>query len=342
MAKRKATIRDVARAANVSPSAVSLVLKDKPGVSVETRQRVRNAIAKLGYTAVNGTRNGRSRAVGLLIEKYSMPVLLDIFYGDIMRGFQTEAQRMGYQVLLHMFDRTVENLDGLRSSLTDQIQGLIVANDGDITPQMVIQLESMTLPIVLIENHIPGQQLPSILGDNFTAGYTVTQHLLSLGHRKIGVLPGPKKYSSLVDRLKGILAGAAEAGILIPREWQPLPTSGHPQKGYVQMQEILRLAHRPTAIVAISDKTAFGAMEAIKEAGLRIPEDIAIASIDNVADSAFGRPPLTTYRIPRYEMGVLAMQKLHRAIVGEPEIPVKSIVYGELIVRESSRAGVAT
>jgi len=104
----------------------------------------------------------------------------------------------------------------------------------------------------------------------------------------------------------------------------------------VQMQEILRLPQRPTAIVAISDKTAFGAMEAIKEAGLRIPEDIAIASIDDVGESAYTRPPLTSVRIPRPEMGILAMQKLHRLIKGEPEVVVKSVVYGDLVVRESS------
>jgi DNA-binding LacI/PurR family transcriptional regulator len=104
------------------------------------------------------------------------------------------------------------------------------------------------------------------------------------------------------------------------------------------MQEILRLPHRPTAVVAISDKTAFGAMEAIKGAGLRIPEDIAIASIDNVAESGYSRPPLTSFHIPRIEMGILAMQKLHRQINSEQEAAVKSIVYGNLIVRESCAA----
>ena len=104
------------------------------------------------------------------------------------------------------------------------------------------------------------------------------------------------------------------------------------------MQEILGLQQQPTAIVAISDKTAFGAMEAIKEAGLRIPEDIAIASIDDVSESAYTRPPLTSVHIPRLEMGILAMQKLHRLIRGEPEVVVKSVVYGELVVRESCGA----
>ena len=90
------------------------------------------------------------------------------------------------------------------------------------------------------------------------------------------------------------------------------------------------------AVVAVSDKTAFGAMEAIKEAGLRIPEDLAMVSIDDVDESAYRQPPLTTFHIPRHEIDILAMQKLHRLMSGQPEVPVKTIVYGELIVRQSS------
>jgi DNA-binding LacI/PurR family transcriptional regulator len=337
MNKRRPSMRDVADAANVSISAVSLVVRGKPGVASETRERVWEAIGRLGYT-VAVPENGKSLTVGLLIERSSMPVILDIFYGDVIRGIQTEAQRLGYQVLLHMFDHAAESQESLHTNLAGEVDGLVVVNDGDITPKMVIRLEALQAPLVLVESYLPGQQLPCVLGDNFTAGYAVMRHLLDLGHRSIAILRGPRKYSSLMDRLKGCLAAAAEANILIPPEYMPHTVSGHPKKGYVQMQEILRLPQRPTAIVAISDKTAFGAMEAIKEAGLRIPEDIAIASIDDVSESAYMRPPLTSVHIPRLEMGILAMQKLHRLITGEPEVVVKSVVYGELVVRESCGA----
>lgn len=335
--KRKPSMRDVADAANVSISAVSLVVRGKPGVALETRERVWEVIRELGYV-VAPPENGRATALGLLIEQSSMPVILDIFYGDVIRGFQAEAQRMGYQVHLHMFDKEAESLESLRTRLAGEVQGLVVANDGDITREMVVQLEALQLPLVLVESYLPGHQVPCVLGDNFTAGYTVMEHLIGLGHRSIAILRGPRKYSSLMDRLKGCLAAAAEAGILIPSNFMPHPVSGHPKKGYVQMQEILHLPQRPTAIVTISDKTAFGAMEAIKEMGLRIPQDIAIASIDNVAESGYSRPPLTSFHIPRAEMGQLAMQKLHRLVTGEPEATVKSLVYGYLVVRESCRA----
>jgi DNA-binding LacI/PurR family transcriptional regulator len=336
MKKRRPSMRDVADLANVSVSAVSLVVRNKAGVADETRQRVWDAISKLGYNVSEAQEEVRSPGVGLLIERGSMPAMLDIFYGEVVRGFQSEAQRLGYQVHLHMFDRHEETPIALRTKLASEANGVVVANDGDITPEMIMQLEELNVPLVLAESYVAGRKLPCVLGDNFTAGYTVMEHLLELGHRSIAILQGPRKYSSLNDRLKGCLAAAASAGMLIPAHFLPSPYSENPRKGYVQMKEILESNQRPTAVVAISDKTAFGAMEAIKEAGLRIPEDIAIVGIDDVSESAYTNPTLTSFHIPRSEIGVLAMQKLHRLITGELEVPVKSMVYGDLIVRESS------
>jgi DNA-binding LacI/PurR family transcriptional regulator len=120
-----------------------------------------------------------------------------------------------------------------------------------------------------------------------------------LGHTRIGALPGPAKYKSLVDRLRGHTIALLERGLVPDLALQPPPTPGHPRKGYVQMQEILALPRRPTAVFAVSDKTAFGAMEAIKDAGLRIPRDISIVGIDDVHESACSSPPLTTYHVPK-------------------------------------------
>ncbi|MCC6803903.1 MAG: substrate-binding domain-containing protein [Anaerolineae bacterium] len=340
MSKVKPNMRTVAKAAQVSPTTVWMVIHNKPGIPPETAQRIWATIADLGYKVKPNTNGDHGESVGLLIEQYSVPVISDVFYGEIIRGFQTEAERLGYHVVLSMFDRTKGSIDVLKRGLAQKVSGVVVANDGDITPEMVIQLESLSIPIVLVENHIDEQRLPCVLGDNFMAGYQITRHLLSLGHRKIALLQGPPKYSSLVDRLRGCLAALAEAGLQIPPKWMPKPVSGHPLKGYVQMKEILGQVEYPTAVIAISDKTAFGAMEAIREMGLKIPQDIAIASIDNTLESAYTRPPLTTVNIPKYEMGVLALQKLHRLIQGEDTIPVKTIVYSDLIIRESCGASI--
>jgi DNA-binding LacI/PurR family transcriptional regulator len=339
VAKGKPNMRDVAQAANVSLSAVWMVIHNKPGVALETADKIWASIDRLGYIVKSNSKDQSENSIGLLIEKGSIPAMMDSFYGDILHGFQAEAQRSGYQVILMMFDRATENLELLRKGLMGKIAGLVVANDGDITPAMVVRLKAMSVPVVLIESHIDDQQFSCVVGDNFTAGYLITRHLLSLGHREIAVLPGPAKYSSLVDRQRGCMAALAEAGLIIRPEWTPPPVSGHPMKGYLQMKEILALDHYPTAVVSISDKTALGAMEAIREAGLRIPEDIAIVGIDNIAESAHTRPPLTTVHIPKLEMGILAFRCVKHLINSEEaDIPVKMLVYGELVVRESCGA----
>ncbi len=162
-------MRDVARIAGVSVSAVSLVVNGKPGVSDDIREHVWSVISELGYKTNTNGDSKTSEAVGIVIEQSSMPVILDAFYGEIIRGFQTEAQRLGYQIVLFTFDRTAQSLDTLLSTLVSKVKGLVIANDGDITVEMIAQLEASHVPLVLIENHIPNHRIPSVLGDNFMA-----------------------------------------------------------------------------------------------------------------------------------------------------------------------------
>jgi DNA-binding LacI/PurR family transcriptional regulator len=337
LAKSKPNMRDVAEAADVSASTVWMVIHNKPGVSSKTSQKVWKTIDDLGYTVKNNLDKKKStETLGLLIEQSTIPAISDVFYGDIIRGFQAEAEEFGYQVILSMFDRSKQSLGNIRSNLMPQISGLVIANDGDITPETIQELQSPRLPIVLVESHIENHQLTCVLGDNFMAGYKITRHILELGHRDIAILKGPTKYSSLVDRLRGCLAAIAEAGLTVPKDWMPEPIQGHPLKGYMQMRDILSTSKLPTAVIAISDKTALGAMEAIREANLHIPSDISIGSIDNTHESGYARPPLTTVHIPKFEIGVLAFRKLHDIIEGRNTIPLKSSVYSELIIREST------
>jgi len=329
----KATMRDIASAADVSVTTVWMVIHNKPGISPDTAEKVWSVIHDLDYKPRKFDGNSQLETVGLLIEQSSIPAISDVFYGDVIRGVQSEAERLGMRVVLSVFDRNKRGFD--LNGLIRDVRGVVVANDGDLPAQTVLQLIARDLPVVLVESYIADHELPCVLGDNFMAGYQITRHMLNLGHRDIAVLKGPSKYSSLVDRLRGCMAAMAEEQLLFPPEWMPEPLSGHPLKGYVQMQEILALDRRPTAVIAISDKTAFGAMDAIREAGLRIPDDIAIGSIDNTRESQFTRPPLTTVHIPKYEIGMLAMRKLNNIIMGEAPTVFKSVVYSELIVRQS-------
>jgi LacI family transcriptional regulator len=329
-------MRDVAARAGVSLSAVSLVINGKPGVGAETRVRVHAAINELGY--VPGGRRGsttEAKVLGLLMESLSVPVSSDGFYTQIVAGIEEAAYQLDYRLLLHLYRPNVDPIDDIREVMGRDVEGLIIANDGDVTGDVVRRIAATGTALVLVETYVD-DPIHTVTADNFTAGLTMTEHLLQLGHRRIGALGGPSKYSSLRDRLRGHDVALLEHGVPIDRELRPAPVSGHPKKGYVQMQQLLALAEPPTAVFAVSDKSAFGAMEAIKEAGLRIPEDISIVGIDDVRESAYSSPPLTTFHVPKHKLGEVAVDIMHNLLSSKVPPPVKTLLIGQFVERGST------
>jgi DNA-binding LacI/PurR family transcriptional regulator len=334
--KPSVNMRDIASAAGVSLSTVSLVVNGKPGVSSERRERVLAAIKQLGYVSdVHANGASETKVFGILMESLSEASRSDGFYTRIVAGIEDAAYQLGYQVVLHVYRPDIDPINSLRELMGRDIDGLIIANDGDVTPEVITKIARAGCPLVLVENYQP-LQIQSVTADNFTAGRIVTEHLIQLGHRRIGALGGPTKYSSLRDRMRGHRISLLEHDLPVDPELQPQPVSGNPRKGYVQMQKLLALCEPPTAVFAVSDRAAFGAMEAIKDAGLRIPDDISIVGIDDVRDSAYSSPPLTTYRVPKYDLGTTAVSILHR-MVTELEVPqARTVLLGSLEVRQSS------
>jgi DNA-binding LacI/PurR family transcriptional regulator len=329
-------MRDVAARAGVSLSAVSLVMNGKRGVGPDKRARVLAAVSELGYVP-GGRRNAPTdtKVLGLLMESLSVAASNDGFYKRIVAGIEDAAYRLGYRLLLHLYRAGVDPIDDIRALMGRDVDGLIIANDGDVTADVIRQIAATRRPVVLVESYLP-DAICAVTADNFTAGLIVTEHLIQLGHRRIGALPGPDKYSSLRDRLRGHNAALLEHGIPIEPVLQPAPISGHPKKGYVQMQKLLALSAPPTAVFAVSDKSAFGALEAIKEAGLRTPDDISIVGIDDVAESAYSSPPLTTYHVPKYKIGETAITILHDLLSGASLSPAKTLLLGHLALRQST------
>jgi DNA-binding LacI/PurR family transcriptional regulator len=173
--------------------------------------------------------------------------------------------------------------------------------------------------------------------DNEWGGYKAYQHLVQLGHRRIALIEGPPKYRTLTDRRWGALRAAEALGVPIRSEYrQPSISSGFPNKGYREMKQLLALQEPPTAVFAASDRAAFGAMDAIKEARLRMPEDISIIGFDDLGQSEHALPPLTTVHYAREQMGRVAMSHLLARIGGKTEEPVRTCVHTELVVRAST------
>jgi LacI family transcriptional regulator len=336
--KKAPNMRDIAATVGVSLSSVSLVINGKPGVSPERRERILKAIKELGYRADKRQNIAtETKVFGILMESLSEASRSEGFYTRIVSGIEETAYDLGYQVILHVYRPDVDPINSIRELMGRDINGLIIANDGDVTPQVIQQISKAGLPMVLVENY---QVTPihSVTADNFTAGRIMTEYLIGLGHRRIGGIGGPAKYSSLNDRMRGHQIALAEHGIAIDPCLQPPPVSGHPRKGYVQMQQLLALQEPPTAVFAVSDRAAFGAMEAAKDAGLRIPDDISVVGIDNVRDSAYSTPPLTTFTVPKYDLGRTAVYLLHDLTREKPVPPSRIVLLGQLVERQSAGA----
>ncbi len=337
---RRPSMRDVARAAGVSAAAVSLVATGRPGVSNETRARTLAVMHQLGYVQRPRLRRDDDRyTFSIITEQLVQPIERDIFYSEVLQGIQAEAQRQRHRVMLNLLEGGESGVDSLLNSLRGETDGLILANGGDLTEGAIRRLVASSIPAVLVDNYVVDQPLHCVVADNVTAGYLATRHLLQLGHTRIGLLRGPRKYRSLVDRQEGYLDALGEHEIPADQLLMPVPTPhAGGQKGYQQMQGLLDTEHPPTAVVAISDKTAFGALEALKERGLQIPRDMALVSIDDVLESAHTTPPLTTVSVPRAEMGREAVRRLLALLRGESVMPTKTLLYTHLVVRGSCGA----
>ncbi len=325
------TVKDVADDAGVSLATVSLVLNGRAGVSAETRQRVQAAIERLGYQ-----RRGQRPAIGLLIERLSVPAYSDPLVGLMIHGVEIEASQRGYHVLLASVERGSADLPAM--VVEQQVGGLVVVGGGDLSDAYIRTLADTGMPLVLVDNYVNGLMLPCVLGDNVTGAYLATRHLIELGHERIALLEGPRKYKTLTERREGYLRAMDEAGLAVDPTLLVQPLHVSPRKGYHEAQQLLALPSRqqPTAIVAISDKTALGALEALKEAGVRVPDDVALVGFDDVSESALVSPSLTTVRLPAREMGEAAVQRLAGLMDGADTTPAKTVLYTELIVRHSS------
>ena len=173
--------------------------------------------------------------------------------------------------------------------------------------------------------------------DNYRGAYAATRHLIELGHRRIAIIQGPRKYKSLTERYHGYLNAIIDAGLGIDWELiqQPL-SSGLPNKGYREMEALLAVDEPPTAVFAVSDRTALGAIPAIEGAGLQVPRDISIVGFDDMPPYAYPAPALTTVTSERLAMGQFAMQSLCRIIKKPRSVPINIVMPCQLVIRDSS------
>lgn len=329
---RNVTIIDVARASGVSYSTVSRVLNGFEFVKESTRQRVLEAAEKLGYVANLQARSlagGRSNIIGLLV-----PGLDSGYIVEVIRGIDQELARASYDLMLYTTHRSrgKESIyaNTIANGLTD---GLILIVP--LIPSSYLEtLRQQGFPYVLIDQTDGAEQSTVVDATNWQGAYEATCYLIELGHKRIAFITGLMDLSSAVQRLEGYKAALAEHNIPYQDElviegdyWQP--------GAYKVTLEFLDKYELPTAIFASNDLAAFGAMDALRERGLRIPEDVSVIGFDDLPQASIVYPKLTTVYQPLETMGRVAAKLLLEQIENPERAPQRVTLATQLVIRDS-------
>ncbi|MCB9455351.1 MAG: LacI family DNA-binding transcriptional regulator [Anaerolineaceae bacterium] len=310
MAKR-ATLQDIADKAGVGAGTVSRVLNNHPYVKEDTRQRVLQAMEELDYYpsfSARHMRTQRSRLIGFLTDE----VATSPFAGDIIKGAQDAVWDQDYILLvIDMGDNPARAEKAIKTLVEREVEGIIYAA---MYHQPVTLPESITqVPTVLANCYIENRSLSSVVPNEFQGGYEATQALLDAGHRRVAFInihPTEPGTAASKGRLAGYRQALADYGVSYD-ETLVCKGIGHAISGYQFGYELMRLTEPPTAIFCGTDRTAMGTYDALKEQGLRIPDDVAIVGFDNQDSIAEAlRPGLSTMQLPHYEMGQWAITYL--------------------------------
>ena len=333
----RVTLRDVAEAANVSLTAVSFYLNKKPGLSDTTRARIAEVVEQLGYIPRSSGGGVALSFIGLLIERLPLSPFADMFYGDAIQGIESQARSLGYNVALMTVEGSA-SLPTLFEQHSGSLAGVVILGGGDISAQTIESVLQERLPSVLVDTDTRDSNIHSVMPDYIRGAYDATQYLIGKGYQHIAFIHGSAKYRSLVERFHGYACALIDAGIALDNHLiQPSISSGVPNKGYREMKALLERSVPFDAVFCVSDRTALGALDALREAHIRIPDDVALIGFDNVSQSSHTAPPLTTVDVYKREMGATAMDVLHRQIIAPNErLAVKTLTPTRLVVRASA------
>ena len=306
----KITIRDVAREAGVSVATVSRVLNDSGPVSETTRRRIREIASRLRYVPDSAARSlitRRSTTLGVLL-----PDLYGEFFSEVIRGIDQAAQRSGYHLLVSGSHNDKGEIEAALRAMRGRVDGLVVMSPDIDSAALVANLPASS-PVVLLNCFVEGDAFDSLTIDNYGGAHAMVRHLVASGHERIAFIRGAEHNYDAAERLRGFRAAHRDSGIT----WTPaLEFEGDftESGGHHAAQRIAALETRPTAVFAANDSMAIGALAAFRDAGLRVPDDIAVAGFDDVPIARYVSPPLTSVRVSISEMGARAVSILLHAV----------------------------
>lgn len=332
-----ATIDEVAERAGVARGTVSKVLSGTYYVSAETRAKVERAAAELGYRpnlAARALSKGRTFVVGLLIPYDPDQLFADPHLLDIIRGVEAAANQRDYNVLLSTAHRPNDPASAYSRVLrSNYVDGLIV-HEGANMALIAEQLSQQPSPWVISGYNVPNGDAYCVHADDATISGALADHLLSLGHREIAIIGSDPRPRAFDERLRGFQITLAEQGCPFdPRRLAFGDMSV--ESGYAAAGRLLDRPDRPTALWALNDRMALGALQWAHEHGLRVPTDLSIAGFDDIGAAGLSQPPLTTVRLPSYREGHEAINLLFQLIDGVPAAR-EVLVPTDVIIRSST------
>ena len=333
------TIKDVAAKAGVSPSTVSRVLNDRPGISPQTRERVLKVAQELNYSpsvAARSLATTHTYNVGYIGYKYNSSSPADFRPSDVasstLEGIDEELTRHGYCLLTTYMDKeAVRSLDVPNMVHQGRVDGFIL-NGPAFSPRFALELRNIGLPIVLIDNLLNETGIDCILCDNEDGAYRAVKHLIEHGHECIPFLSGPADWFSSRERAAGYRRALHEA------ELEPhvvLMPNTIVDTGREAMLTALEKYPNLTAIMAVNDATAVGAIRACQQAGRAVPDGIAVVGFDDEIRAQMHTPPLTTVRICWREIGIQAARRVVDLVERENQVPIRMRLAVELVIRQS-------
>jgi LacI family transcriptional regulator, galactose operon repressor len=328
------SLRDVARLAGVSVPTASQALNGRARISDATRKRVVDAARRLRYTPHAAARRlilGRSDSVAIVPGSNMTGIFSDLFYRAVLTGVGGVFEDAGYRMLITPPLRSASQPPQfVQMASAREIDGVLVA--GAVDGSWVKQAMEAGTPVVLLDNHLPGRQVPAVVNDNAGGAYSATRHLVKLGHTRIGFLGAAVDYPFGRETHDGYRLALADAGLRGDPALEmliPIDTA----RARAAANGLLSLADPPSAIFAVTDLLALSVITAARERGLAIPADLSVVGMDDVDLAAVTNPPLTTVRIAKEDMGRRAAQMLVGLIGGTDVSPRVVVLPNELIVR---------
>ncbi len=327
------TIRDVAQEADVSATTVSRVFNHTDLVSPETARRVRHVAEQMGYQpnpTAKSLSHGRTDAIGVIL-----PAPHGEFFSEVMRGIDEVAQASDFYLLISSSHYSLEEGEAALRALRGRVDGLLVMTT-HVRAQPIHERQAPDVPVVFMNSSMGGSRYDAFDIENRQGAYAAVRHLVERGYERIATITGPPDSYDVRERLAGYRQALEEGGLDTPGAYV-VHGDFTQASGYTAGGEILQLDPLPDAVFSCNDYMAIGAMAALQEAGVDVPGDIAIAGFDDIPSARYANPSLTTVRVPVYDLGRQAAERLIHVIQGTEDPGTEDRLLGaELVVRSST------